>query len=225
MSVVHLDKVTKFYKSHLVLDSLSFSVAKGEIIGLLGSNGAGKTSLLKIIVGLLKPSSGRVEVDGLHLCEFSSEVRSVIGYAPDDPPLYSNMLIDEYLKYVLQLRNYPSHQTTERIEEVCRLLSLTDRRRQRISELSQGYKQRLNIAQALAHEPKLLILDEPINGLDPAQIVEIRDLIVSLKGKQTIIISSHILSEVIKTCERVLVLSKGLIVAEGKPNELEANFL
>lgn len=213
--------LSKFYESRPAISNVSFHIEKGEIVGLLGLNGAGKSTILKILGCFLLPTSGEAKVHGYSVESNPYQVRELIGFLPDRPPLYNEMTVRSYLHYVSRLKNIQNNQVAAATDEVSELCNLTDVADVRISELSHGFCQRVGIAQALVHKPKVLILDEPINGLDPVQIVEMRDLIISLKGKHTVILSSHILSEMTKTCDRILIVDQGRIVAEGSEEELQ----
>jgi ABC-2 type transport system ATP-binding protein len=223
--VIEIEHLYKYYGERKAVGPLSFSIEAGEIVGLLGLNGAGKTTTLRILACDLLPSSGTVKVDGLDVVENPHEVRSRIGYLPDTPPLYGDMTVRAYLHFTARLRGMSSADADKRVPEVIETTSLDDVRDQLISSLSHGYKQRVGIAQAIVHKPRLLVLDEPISGLDPKQIVEIRELLRSLKGDHTILLSSHILSEISETCDRLLVIRDGQIAAVGTESELSAKLL
>jgi ABC-2 type transport system ATP-binding protein len=223
--VIEIEHLYKYYGERKAVGPLSFSIEAGEIVGLLGLNGAGKTTTLRILACDLLPSSGTVKVDGLDVVESPHEVRSRIGYLPDTPPLYGDMTVRAYLHFAARLRGMSSSDADKRVPEVIETTSLEDVRDQLISSLSHGYKQRVGIAQAIVHKPRLLVLDEPISGLDPKQIVEIRELLRSLKGDHTILLSSHILSEISETCDRLLVIRDGQIAAVGTESELSAKLL
>jgi ABC-2 type transport system ATP-binding protein len=199
---------------------VSFKIEPGEVIGLLGPNGAGKTTLMKILTGYLEPDSGDVRVHGIDVITNALAAQRRIGYLPESAPLYGEMLVQEYLEMMAALRGVPLENRRTRILEAIRATGLTQRVVQPISTLSKGFRQRVGIAQAIIHEPDILILDEPTTGLDPAQIVEIRDLIVGLAKTSTVLLSTHILSEVEATCERVLVIMQGQLRADAKLSEL-----
>jgi ABC-2 type transport system ATP-binding protein len=199
---------------------VSFKIEPGEVIGLLGPNGAGKTTLMKILTGYLEPDSGDVRVHGIDVIANALAAQRRIGYLPESAPLYGEMLVQEYLEMMAALRGVPLEKRRGRILEAIRATGLTQRVVQPISTLSKGFRQRVGIAQAIIHEPDILILDEPTTGLDPAQIVEIRDLIVGLARTTTVLLSTHILSEVEATCERVLVIMQGQLRADAKLAEL-----
>jgi ABC-2 type transport system ATP-binding protein len=216
------ESLSKSYSGHKAIDGVSFRIEDGEIVGLLGLNGAGKSTILKILGCFLLPSGGKASVAGYSVDENPQAIRRLIGYLPDHPPLYDEMTVEGYLRYVAKLKNVASGQVTERVGRVAEQTNLSKVTKVRLGELSHGFRQRVGIAQALVHDPKVIILDEPINGLDPVQIVEMRDLILSLRGKHTVILSSHILSEITRTCDRVLVVDHGHLVAEGSEAKLQS---
>lgn len=216
--------LTKNYGDQKAVDSISFDVKSGEILGFLGPNGAGKTTTMKIITCYMPQTSGTVEVDGLSTVDNSLDVRRKIGYLPENNPLYHEMNVIEYLEYAAQLHGMKRAQIAHRIREMVHVCGLEDVRHKDIGELSKGYRQRVGLAQAMIHEPDVLILDEPTSGLDPNQIVEIRNLIKQLGRAKTVILSTHILSEVQATCDRVLIINDGKIVADGTPEKLRADF-
>lgn len=218
--MIEIRDLYKYYGQRRALGPVSATIAEGEIVGLLGLNGAGKTTTLRILACDLLPSSGSVFVDGVDVVENPEKVRARIGYLPDRPPLYEEMRVDEFLGFVGKLRGLTSSQLNKRIDEVLVSTGLIAVRHDPIASLSHGFRQRVGIAQAIVHEPKLVVLDEPISGLDPVQIVEMRELVRSLSGKHTVVVSSHILSEISETCDRILVVGEGRIVASGSENEL-----
>jgi ABC-2 type transport system ATP-binding protein len=223
--MIEVRELVKFYGERHAVGPLSFSIDKGEIVGLLGLNGAGKTTALRVLACDLLPSSGTVRVDGIDVVDQPHEVRRRIGYLPDTPPLYGDMTVREYLVFVARLRGLSAMDAERRagvVEAAAQLDSVKD---ETIASLSHGFKQRVGIAQAVVHGPRLLILDEPISGLDPVQIVEMRQLLRSLRGEHTIILSSHILTEISETCDRLLVLGEGRIVAAGTEAELSRGVL
>ncbi|HEU4615517.1 MAG TPA: ATP-binding cassette domain-containing protein, partial [Kofleriaceae bacterium] len=199
---------------------MAFQVSPGEVIGLLGPNGAGKTTLMKILTGYLEPDAGGVKIHGIDAVRDPIAAQRKVGYLPESAPLYGEMIVQDYLGMMAEMRGVPADRRRARILEVVRATGLTDRVVQPIRTLSKGYRQRVGLAQAIIHEPELLILDEPTTGLDPAQIVEIRDLIKRLASKTTVLLSTHILSEVEATCERVLVIMQGKLRADSKLSEL-----
>lgn len=218
--MIEIKNLTKKFGSTKILDDINFSVKKGEVLGLLGPNGAGKTTTMKIITSFWSPSSGSVLIDGISVSENSLETRKKIGYLPEMVPLYDDMKVYEYLKFVAEIRGIAKGDVKKSIKEVVESCGLNKVLRKPIEELSKGYKQRVGLAQAIIHKPDILILDEPTTGLDPNQIVEIRDLIKKIGKEKTIIFSTHILSEVSATCDRVIIINEGKIVAEGSPAEL-----
>lgn len=213
--------LSKYYSGHKAIEDVSFRIKEGEIVGLLGLNGAGKSTILKILGCFLLPSGGRASVDGFSVLNDPHRIRKIIGYLPDTPPLYDEMTVVGYLRYVAKLKDVTSGELKNKVDAAIEKTNLGQVAKVRLGELSHGFRQRVGIAQAIVHEPKVLIFDEPITGLDPIQIVEMRDLIVSLKGQHTVILSSHILSEITKTCDRILIIDEGKLVAEGKESELE----
>jgi ABC-2 type transport system ATP-binding protein len=218
--VIEITDLHKYYGERRAIGPLSCSIAAGEVVGLLGLNGAGKTTTLRILACDLLPSSGSVTVDGIDVVERPHEVRSRIGYLPDTPPLYPEMTVRAYLHFAARLRGMSRADAERRVPEVEELTELGDVANDPIASLSHGFKQRVGIAQAIVHRPRLLVLDEPITGLDPVQIVEMRELLRSLKGDHTILLSSHILSEISETCDRILVIKDGQIAAAGTETEL-----
>jgi len=216
--------LTKYYGPEKAVDDISFDVNTGEILGFLGPNGAGKTTTMKIITCYMPPTSGTVQVDGFSIEERSLDVRRKIGYLPEMNPLYLDMSVLEYLEYSARLHRLPAGELIGRMNEMVEVCGLGDVRQKDIGELSKGYRQRVGLAQAMIHDPEVLILDEPTSGLDPNQIVEIRNLIRQLGRAKTVILSTHILSEVQATCDRIIIIHHGSIVADGTPNQLQRNF-
>ncbi len=223
--MIEVTDLYKYYGEHRAVGPLSFTIESGEIVGLLGLNGAGKTTTLRILSCDLLPSSGSVRVDGMDVVERPYDVRACIGYLPDSPPLYQDMSVREFLRFAAKLRGLSSSDADRRVPEVEELTELQGVSNELISSLSHGFRQRVGIAQAIVHRPKLLVLDEPISGLDPVQIVEMRKLLLSLKGEHTILLSSHILSEISETCDRLLVIRDGQIGAQGTEAELSSKLL
>ena len=216
--------LVKMYGDTAAIDDISFDVKTGEILGFLGPNGAGKTTTMKIITCYMPPSSGSVEVDGMDTAEQSLEVRKKIGYLPEMNPLYLDMNVIDYLEYSAQLHGIRGAAVQHRIKEMVHACGLEDVRHKDIGEMSKGYRQRVGLAQSMIHDPEVLILDEPTSGLDPNQIAEIRALIKQLGRAKTVILSTHILSEVQATCDRVLIIHEGKIVANGSPAQLQQEF-
>jgi ABC-2 type transport system ATP-binding protein len=216
------ENLSKSYSGHRAIEDISFKIRAGEIVGLLGLNGAGKSTILKILGCFLLPSGGKASIDGYSVDQSPQEIRKRIGYLPDHPPLYDEMTVEAYLTYVAKLKNVPAGDVTARVREVMSKTNTDRVAGARLGELSHGYRQRVGIGQAMVHNPSVLILDEPINGLDPVQIVEMRDLITSLRGRHTVVLSSHILSEITRTCDRILIVDRGRLVAEGSEAELSS---
>lgn len=217
---IKVSNLTKYYGENLAVDDISFEVNKGEILGFLGPNGAGKSTTMKIITTFLPPTSGKVSIDDFDVEENSINVRKKIGYLPEQNPLYTDMYVTDYLDYVAALDGVPIEKIRERREEMIDVCGLDEMKGRLIGELSKGYKQRVGLAQAMISNPDIIILDEPTSGLDPNQIIEIRNLIKKLGKQKTVILSTHILSEVQATCNRVIIINKGKLVADGSPEEL-----
>jgi ABC-2 type transport system ATP-binding protein len=220
--MIDVTDVSKSYSSVQALKDVSFHVAAGEVIGLLGPNGAGKTTMMKILTGYLQPDSGQVMVDGLDVLTDTLQVQKRIGYLPENAPLYPELSVQSYLKMIADLRQIPETEQPALLSEAVRATDLADHLTRPISQLSKGYRQRVGLAQAILHQPKLLILDEPTIGLDPTQIVEVRHLIRRLASSSTVFLSTHILSEVEATCDRVIILLNGEVRADAHLTELSA---
>jgi len=218
--MIEINNLTKKINGNTILDNISFSVKKGEVLGFLGPNGAGKSTTMKIITSFWQPTKGKIEVDGVDTAKNSIETRKKIGYLPETVPLYDDMRVYEYLKFVAEMRGLNKDEVKKRLKEVVELCGLKSAIRKPIEELSKGYRQRVGLAQAIMHNPDVLILDEPTTGLDPNQIAEIRDLIKKIGKEKTVIFSTHILSEVSATCDRIIIINKGKITGEGSPEEL-----
>lgn len=218
--MIEIKNLTKRFGGNTTLDNITFSVNKGEILGFLGPNGAGKSTTMKIITSFWNPTKGSVRVDGIDVAEDSLKIRRKIGYLPETVPLYDDMRVYEYLRFVAEVRGIPKEDIKKRISEVSEICGLKKMVTRPIEELSKGYRQRVGLAQAIIHNPDYLILDEPTTGLDPNQIVEIRELIKRLGKEKTVIFSTHILSEVSATCDRIIIINNGRIVGEGTPAEL-----
>lgn len=223
MAVI-VKNLTKFYGSTKAINNITFEVNTGEILGFLGPNGAGKTTTMKIITCFLPPNDGIVEVDGFNIFEHSLEVRKKIGYLPEHNPLYPDMNVLEYLEFIAKLHNLSKNTINQRIKTMVEVCGLGDVRHKDIGELSKGYRQRVGLAQAMIHDPDVLILDEPTSGLDPNQIIEIRNLIKTIGMAKTVILSTHILSEVQATCGRVIIINKGEIIADSTTDKLREEF-
>jgi ABC-2 type transport system ATP-binding protein len=218
--LIEVQDLTKAYGAVTAVDHVSFTVNKGEILGFLGPNGAGKTTTMRILTGYMPATSGTARVAGFDVFDDSMEVRRRIGYLPEAPPVYPDMSVESYLDFVLRIKNVPAEKRAGRITDALEKTNLADKRMQLIKRLSRGYKQRVGLAQALVHDPEVIILDEPTVGLDPKQIIEVRHLIKNLAGSHTIILSTHILPEVSMTCDRVVIINKGKIAAVDTPENL-----
>lgn len=219
MDVV-VENLSKSFGSQKAVDSVSFTVKKGEILGFLGPNGAGKTTIMKIITCFLFPDQGNVSIGKYSIHKHAYKLKQSIGYLPEHNPLYDEMNVIDFLTFIAHIHNIPRYKITARVLDMLRMCGLENEKHKNIRELSKGYKQRVGLAQALIHDPEVVILDEPTTGLDPNQIVDIRELIKNTGKEKTIILSSHILAEVEATCDRVLILNKGKIVADGTSAEL-----
>ena len=221
--MIDVKNLVKRYGPHTAVDDISFNIDEGEIVGFLGPNGAGKSTTMNIITGYLSSSSGACKVDGFDILEEPNEVKKRIGYLPEQPPLYLEMTVREYLDFVYDIKKCTLPRK-EHIAEICKMVRIENYYTRRIQSLSKGYRQRVGIAQALINNPKVIILDEPTVGLDPEQIIEIRSLIRQLGKQHTIILSSHILQEIEAVCNRVVIINKGRLVADGKISELTAQY-
>ncbi len=217
--MIEVSNLSKRYGSFLAVDDVSFSIKKGEVVGFLGPNGAGKSTIMNIITGYLSLTQGKVTVDGFDVLEHPEQAKKRIGYLPEIPPLYTDMTVNEYLSFVYDLKRVKFPRRPH-IDEILRLVKIYDVKDKLISKLSKGYRQRVGIAQALIGNPDVLILDEPTVGLDPKQVIEIRKLIARLGQNHTVIVSSHILSEIQAVCERVIIINHGRLVADNTPDEL-----
>jgi ABC-2 type transport system ATP-binding protein len=218
--LIEVKDLTKSFGERTAVDHVSFGVNRGEILGFLGPNGAGKTTTMRILTGFLPATSGTVQVAGFDVFNDSLEVRKRIGYLPENPPLYLDMSVSAYLDFVARIKNVPAENRQARVEDAMAKTNITDKRHELIKRLSRGYKQRVGLAQALVHDPEVIILDEPTVGLDPKQIIEVRHLIKGLAGSHTIILSTHILPEVSMTCDRVVIINRGRIAAIDTPANL-----
>lgn len=219
--MIEVKDLVKDYGGHLAVDHLSFTVDKGQIYGFLGPNGAGKSTTMNIMTGYLGATEGEVTIDGYSILDEPEEAKKRIGYLPEIPPLYTDMTVYEYLLFSARLKKLPKAGREEAIHEAMELVQLTEVKDRLIKNLSKGYKQRVGMAQAILGKPEVIILDEPTVGLDPKQIIEIRDMIRSLGKEHTVILSSHILSEVSAVCDQILIIAHGKLVASGTPQELE----
>ena len=221
--MIQVEGVTKYFGSFPAVTNISFNVEKGEVLGFLGPNGAGKSTTMKILTGFLPPSSGRVTVAGYDIVSESLEARRHIGYLPETVPLYTDMTVHDYLGFMGRIRGMSRDRVARRIPEVIDICRLEDYRSSHISKLSKGFRQRVGIAQAIIHEPDVLVLDEPTIGIDPIQVVETRQLIKNLGGEHTVIVSTHILPEVSMICERVVIIHEGEIVTTDRPETLASS--
>ena len=219
--MIEVSNLVKKYGDHTAVDHLSFQIEKGKIYGFLGPNGAGKSTTMNMITGYIASTEGKVMIDGHDILEEPETAKKCIGYLPEMPPLYFDMTVLEYMKFAADLKKIPRNQKDKQIKEVMDMVKITDMKDRLIKNLSKGYRQRVGLAQAILGYPEVIILDEPTVGLDPKQIIEIRDLIKSLKQKHTVILSSHILSEVRAVCDYVLIISHGKLVASDTPDNLE----
>src|SRR5215469_7028868 len=218
--MIKVEGLTKRYPRTVAVDNISFEVEKGQIVGFLGPNGAGKTTTMRVLTCFLPPTSGTANVAGFDVIEQPMEVKKRIGYLPETPPVYPDMEVAEYLVFTGRLKGIVSADIHRRVDEVMGRCAIGDVRNKLIGKLSKGYRQRVGLAQAIIHNPDVLILDEPTSGLDPKQIIEIRDLLRSLAGDHTIILSTHILTEVEQSCERVIIISNGKLVATDSVDNL-----
>ena len=218
--MIEVKGLTKRYGQHLAVDNLSFTIADGEIVGFLGPNGAGKTTTMNIITGYLSPTEGTAVVNGFDIIAQPLEAKANIGYLPDVPPLYPNMTVWEYLNFVADIKKVKKAGRNEHLEEIMEVVKITDMRNRINKNLSKGYRQRVGLCQAMVGNPDVIILDEPTSGLDPKQIIEMRSVITELGKKHTVILSSHILSEVAAVCDRIMIINKGRIVASDTPGNL-----
>ena len=218
--MIRVQGLTKYYGERAAISNLTFEIERGAAVGFLGLNGAGKSTTLKVLGCVLLPTSGQVTIDGFDVVQDPHEIRKRIGFLPDTPPLYDEMTVGDYLAFVAQLRGVASSDVKARVAEVEKKTALEAAHGAPIFSLSHGFRQRVGVAQAMVHKPRLLILDEPTGGLDPVQIVEMRELIKALKGEHTVLVSSHILSEISQVCDRLLVIQNGEIVAQGSEAEL-----
>jgi ABC-2 type transport system ATP-binding protein len=217
-----VENLTKVYGDQKAVDNISFEIKTGEVVGFLGPNGAGKSTTMKMITCYMAPTAGKVYLEGLDIDKNPEEIKKKIGYLPENNPLYMDMAIIDYLKFCADIQGVEKSKVNERIHAMVDMCGLNQERYKRIGELSKGYRQRVGLAQAMIHDPEVLILDEPTTGLDPNQIIEIRKLIKELGKEKTVILSSHILSEVEATCDRILIINRGKIVADGTSETLRS---
>ncbi len=223
-TMIRAQDVSKYYGAHRALGPVSFEIEEGETVGFLGLNGAGKTTALRVLAGDLRPSGGSISIGNQDVVTNPDSLRRKIGFLPESPPLYEDMTVEKFLSFAGKLRRMSQSDIDSRLKKVLGLTGLESVRQKLIGQLSSGFKQRVGVAQAIIHDPTLLILDEPTRSLDPVQIVEMREMIAALKEKHTVLISSHILTEISKTCDRLLVLGKGEILAEGTQEEIAQLF-
>lgn len=219
--MIEVEGLSKKYARHVAVNNISFAVDKGDIVGFLGPNGAGKTTTMRILTCFMPPTAGRANVAGFDVFEQSFEVKKRIGYLPETPPIYPEMAVRDYLSFVAKLKNVAAGDVKSRVEQVMERCSVSDVRDKLISKLSKGYRQRVGLAQAIIHNPDVLILDEPTSGLDPKQITDTRDLIKGLAGDHTIILSTHILPEVEAICRKVVIINRGQLVATDSVERLK----
>ena len=220
--MIEINNLTKKFDQFVAVDNLSFTVKEGEVLGFLGPNGAGKSTTMKVITGFLSPTSGSVTIDGNDISQKSLKAKSLIGYLPEGAPSYGDMTTIEFLRFIAQVRGFRGEEIDKRVEHVIAEVALEAVREQSIETLSKGFKRRVGLAQAIMHDPKVLILDEPTDGLDPNQKHHVRELIKNLAKDKIVIISTHILEEVTAVCTRAIIIAKGSIVADGTPAELES---
>ena len=219
--MIQVENLVKKYGGHVAVDDLSFTVEEGKIYGFLGPNGAGKTTTMNVMTGYIAADGGTVVIDGHDILKEPLKAKACIGYLPEVPPLYPDMTVREFLLFAAELKKVPKADRKQRVNEMMEKLNLVEMENRLIKNLSKGYRQRVGLAQALVGNPKVLILDEPMVGLDPKQIIEMRDLIKGLAGEHTVILSSHILSEISAVCDHILIISKGKLAASGSPEELQ----
>ena len=218
--MIEVNELTRYYGPKKAISNVSFNVNKGEILGLLGPNAAGKTTTMRILTCFMPPTSGTAKVGGFDIFEQSMDIKNITGYLPENPPIYTDLVVKDYLAFVAQIKGVDKQDMAKELDTVIEKASIGDVQNRVIGKLSKGYKQRVGLAQSLLKNPQVVILDEPTVGLDPKQIIEIRELIKNLKGDHTVILSSHILPEVEQTCERVVIISDGEVVAEDTPSNL-----
>ncbi len=220
--MIEIENLVKKFDQFAAVDNLSFQVAEGEVLGFLGPNGAGKSTTMKVITGFLAPSSGKVSIDGHDITEEAMAAKALIGYLPEGAPSYGDMTTEEFLRFIAQIRGFRGEEIESRVEHVLQEVALESVRSQTIETLSKGFKRRVGLAQAIMHDPKVLILDEPTDGLDPNQKHHVRELIKNLARDKIVIISTHILEEVTAVCSRAIIIAEGKIVADGTPADLES---
>ena len=221
--MIEVRNLTKVYGQHRAIDNINFTVEDGEIVGFLGPNGAGKTTTMNIVTGFIAATRGDVSIDGLDIISDAQKAKAKIGYMPDTPPVYGDMRVDEYLNFVADIKGVPRNRRSDMLANIKKQVRIDDMSRRLIKNLSRGYRQRVGLAQAMVGYPKVIIMDEPTIGLDPKQIIEMREVVKGLGSKHTVILSSHILQEVSAVCDRVMIINKGKIVASDTPERLSAN--
>lgn len=219
--MIHAENLTRYYGDFCAVNGINLDISKGEIVGLLGPNGAGKTTTLRMLTGFLEPSGGQIRINDRSLSQFPREAKKMMGYLPESAPLYPGMLVYDYLHYVARIRGVPSGERRPRIGHLAEICGLEAVMHKTVGELSKGYRQRVGLAHAMMIDPQILILDEPTSGLDPNQIVEIRKIILHIGRERTVILSTHILSEVEATCDRVVIVNKGQIIADDTTESLK----
>ena len=219
--MIHVENLTKHYKDICAVDQINFDIHKGEILGLLGPNGAGKTTTLRMLTGFLRPTAGNIRVKDFTIGENPLEIKKLLGYLPESAPLYHDMIVYDYLDFVANIREIDGNEKLKRIKYLADLCGLNDVMHQPIGELSKGFKQRVGLAHAMMSDPEILVLDEPTSGLDPNQIIEIREIIKRIGKEKTVILSTHILSEVEAACDRVVIIKQGKIIADGSMETLK----
>jgi ABC-2 type transport system ATP-binding protein len=220
--MIAVENLTKYYGDSCAVDNISFKINKGEILGLLGPNGAGKTTTMRILTCYLQPTSGNISVKEFNIRDNPVEIKNLIGYLPESAPIYPDMLVYDYLRFVADLRGLGRDMQEGRLKELAGMCGIADVMHRPVNELSKGYKQRVGLAHAMIGDPEILVLDEPTSGLDPNQIVEIRDIIKRIGKEKTVIFSTHILSEAEATCDRIVIISRGRIVADGATEDLKS---
>jgi ABC-2 type transport system ATP-binding protein len=219
--MIIVENLTKYFGDTCAVDNLNFEIKKGEVLGLLGPNGAGKTTTMRILTCYLKPDSGDIKVKNYHIQDSPVEIKKLIGYLPESAPIYPDMLVYDYLKFVADIRDIEKSRQEARIRELAEMCGTSEVMHKPVGELSKGYKQRVGLAHAMMNDPEILVLDEPTSGLDPNQIVEIREIIRKIGREKTVILSTHILSEAEATCDRIVIINRGKIAADGSTDELK----